>query len=899
MSTMGYVTTLTGADDAATVKFDFANQDYRVSGQSKQFADAINFTRNTTGGRWNEKGLYETVAINQPRFDYNPLTKVARGILIEPQRANLAINTSYPAMVPTRANYITDGQLFIDGVSQFGKIVEDTSNGTHFALPPAVAFQQNTTYTFSVFVKSAGRTKVQFLLTNVGNWNNARGEYNLTTGVAQSFNGSTVSMEEIGGGIWRIIMTVTTKVDSGSFTSSAYPVLMDVSTNPNGAQSYQGDGVSGMYIDGLQIEQSSFATSYIPVGRNFQSRSTPATMLNSKGVMNEVAVNIARNNAYDWYDGVLKPLGTLLEPASTNLLRRGSESMALSPWVVAGLTASSGVVGIDNKLSPTTFTEVSGTVTGSREARQTGLAVTSGTTYTASVYVKAAKGGASRRIRVGFGNASVISGGAAQAVFDIDTKSVISSTNVVAKVQVCADGWFRVSVTVTADNTTSAPIYFTLMDNSSRTEFTGDGISGMTLFGAQVEAGSQATSYITPKGVFTSRSTIATYLNSGGIVTTVPVNTLRENTYGLDVNGNLTLRGILLENNASNFIKYSADYTNAAWSKTKQGNGVVPTVTANASLAPDATLTACGVTFNSPASGDESNISQQFTTVSGGVYTASFWIKALTSSDVGKTVIFRHAGNTSYTAVTLTENYQYVTSTETANSTTGVFYVGLRPALLGSSGTVSAAVWGVQVEAGNTASSYIPTLATATTRAADVYTSNTVTRSADIFTSVAVTRASDYAMSDITTNGWFNQSAGTLTVQGMHTKSSIGNRHILGIQGATPNDWLAMRSDDNNRIQVGAANTSGSATTTMSGFIVGDGAEFNAALKYSLNDSAFSVNGAAVQPDASCTWPAVVPYNKMLIGTYQQGNAVLAGWIKKITYFNKALPNTQTQIISS
>ena len=900
MSTMGYVTTLTGADDAATVKFDFANQDYKMSGLSKQFADIVNFSRGSTGGRFNEKGLYETVVIDQPRFDYNPLTKVARGILIEPQRANMAVLNGYPAMTPTRASYVIDGQVWIDGVGQFNKLVEDSSNGTHFAVPTAVTFQQNTTYSFSAFVKAAGRSKVQFLLTNVGSWNNARGEYNLSTGVAQAFNGSTVSMEEIGNGVWRIKMTVTTKSDSGAFTSSAYPVLMDTSTNPNGAQSYQGDGVSGMYIDGLQIEQSSFVTSYIPVPRTFQSRTTTATRVDSKGVIKVAGVNVARAASYDWFDGVLKPIGTLLEPASTNLIRRASEAMNISPWVSAAVNLSPYVVGPDNNLTATNMIEVAGDVTGSRELRQTGHAVTSGTTYTLSVYVKSVKGSAARRIRVGFGSNSIIASGLAQGVVDLSTMTVVttSTQNAIVKLQKVNDGWARVSVTVTADNSASVPFYFTLMNVNNPT-YTGDGVSGVSLYGAQLEVGSAASSYIQPKGTFTSRSTVATYLNSGGSVMTAGVNVSREDTYGYDGDGKLVPRGTLFEAAATNLIRYSSDFTNALWSKVKQGTGVVPVVAANASVAPDATMTACNITFAAPVNGDESNISQQFTTASGAVYTGSMWIKAATSSDVGKTVIYRHAGNTSYKAVTLTADYQYVSLTETANSTTGVFYLGLRPALLGSSGTVAVSVWGVQVETGATPSSYIQTQATATTRAADVYTSNTVTRAADIFTSVSTTRVADYAMMDIPTSGWFNQSLGTFTVTGMHTPTSTGNRHILGIQGPTNADWLAIRSDDSNKVQVGAANTSGSATTTMSGYTVADSVMFNAALKYKLNDAAFDVNGDVVQPDASCTWPSVVPYTKLMIGTYQQANAVLSGWISKITYFDKAIPNTQVKIISA
>ena len=56
---------------------------------SKAFSELINFTRSSEATRFGPTGLLERVPADQPRFDYDPVTLEAKGLLIEPQRTNL------------------------------------------------------------------------------------------------------------------------------------------------------------------------------------------------------------------------------------------------------------------------------------------------------------------------------------------------------------------------------------------------------------------------------------------------------------------------------------------------------------------------------------------------------------------------------------------------------------------------------------------------------------------------------------------------------------------------------------------------------------------------------------------------------------------------------------------
>jgi hypothetical protein len=59
----------------------------------------INFSRASSGSRWNAFGYIELVSANLPRFDYDPTTLLPRGLLIEEQRTNSIRNSTMQGAV--------------------------------------------------------------------------------------------------------------------------------------------------------------------------------------------------------------------------------------------------------------------------------------------------------------------------------------------------------------------------------------------------------------------------------------------------------------------------------------------------------------------------------------------------------------------------------------------------------------------------------------------------------------------------------------------------------------------------------------------------------------------------------------------------------------------------------
>ena len=223
----------------------------------------ITFSRGSIGTRVNRNRLIETVSANQPRFDFDPVTGECRGLLIEESRSNSLLRsedftTTWGASaVSVSSNVITAP----DGNTTADKLIENTSFSNFKFVSQSVGTISGT-YTVSAFFKAGERFSGYLQLLSSGG--NGAAFFNLRTGTITSGAG-TNTIIPYGNGWYRITSTQT-------FTSATAAVYI-VLTNSNGITNYTGDGTSGLYIWGAQLEAGAFPTSYIPTIASTVTRS--------------------------------------------------------------------------------------------------------------------------------------------------------------------------------------------------------------------------------------------------------------------------------------------------------------------------------------------------------------------------------------------------------------------------------------------------------------------------------------------------------------------------------------------------------------------------------------------------------------------------------------------------
>jgi hypothetical protein len=199
-----------------------------------------------------------TDRLNYPRITYQN----GRGALLsEPQRTNL---NTYSQFISS-STYSYTGLTIVygsttspDGTQNASKLVEDTSTNQRY-INKTSPFGSYGTYVCSFYAKPSGREWIYFEVGAVYAYANIA---NGTLGSAGSFNAgwafNNYGIEPWKDGWYRVWITGTWSSGGAYFAPKIHPATS------NGNFIYTGDGVSGIYVYGIQVEPGSYPTSYIP-----------------------------------------------------------------------------------------------------------------------------------------------------------------------------------------------------------------------------------------------------------------------------------------------------------------------------------------------------------------------------------------------------------------------------------------------------------------------------------------------------------------------------------------------------------------------------------------------------------------------------------------------------------
>jgi len=493
----------------------------------------LSFTRASNGTRINSAGLVEVCPWN---------------LLTYSEEFNNAAWTKDASTISSNAINAPNGTLTAD------LLIPSTTSATDHrirqSLPNSVG-----NFNYSVYVKSGGYNWVK--LRSEANWANV----NLSNGAIGFTSGVTPTVEILSDGWYRISFSVVNV--SGGF---AYVYPMNVNENSIDPSAWAGNGTSGVYLWGAQLNIGSTAKPYFPTTDR---------------------LNVPRLTYQNGGGGCPS---LLLEKQSTNFAIYSQDLTQSVSFLTGGSVTDNNTTSPDGTQNADKFTVSSASSghTGFYESPNG----TNGSPFTASIFLKAGTG------RYFLFRAMTDAYATRYGVtIDLQSGTILSTntsgspTGTASKIENFGNGWYRVSLTMNCINTqiayvwaasnTATPSLDIYLDYS----YTGNGTDSYYIWGMTLEKSSYPTSYIPTTSASATR--VADACTKTGASALIGQS---EGTIFLDfvINGQSVLaNAINIYNNdfAANTISTVAiTYSDGLITcQTFKGNGTFDAVTINAS----------------------------------------------------------------------------------------------------------------------------------------------------------------------------------------------------------------------------------------------------------------------------------------------------------------------------
>jgi hypothetical protein len=469
------------------------------------------------------------------------------------------------------------------------------------------------------------------------------------------------------------------------------------------------------------------------------SRNSTATYVGHDGLIRTAAVNEPR---FTHHPETLESLGLMVEGTST-MYMQNSGTVDEIPGVSGGFQYGHAGISPSGHNDACIFFDDTTTATHFVSRTFTNLVANETNAY--SCFVKFGGGDSNISVVAGdstsFGNRLYVILSPTGQVLGSGKGGLDGAVLDYYRVDKYPNGWYRVQIVGKCSdlgaNNTLFRLFLTGTDVAAAPNWTGTGKNSWLYWGSLGEKNTTfASSYQPATNTFTSRASTATYYGSDGLLKTAAIDEARMNYNPI----NLTLEPhLLLEEASTNLAGYSQTIGGTGWTP----NGT-PTVTQNYAAAPDGTTTATRIQTTIAVEGVYGGNPGAISTNS--PYTWSVFVKS-TNGNGGNLhlgvnenafdglgsdrVFYFNLATGAFT--TVTENIFFNHRAQKLPNgwwrISVTFYSGTLGtncfiALYSADAVNDYLVWGNQLEAGHSSSSYIATTTTAVTRSSDIWTTN-------------------------------------------------------------------------------------------------------------------------------------------------------------------------------
>ena len=258
--------------------------------QLEQHSAPTAYNGTTTVALNNYIPTLQSAAINVPRFDYDPVSRTALGLLVEKQTQNLltysqafdnaAWNSSFT--ISKAANVAPDGTqtaqlMVLSSTSGIQRVYQNVTYGGN-------------TCTFSVYAKYYGQ---QFIQLTYAGASNIYCNFDLVNGSYGTPTSCTPNIQPVGNGWYRCSITFATTAVTAATEVFAVPLITS-----GYSVSLAGNGFNGFYLWGSQVES-------IPYANNSSAPAITSYVYNPVATQNTRGADIALmtgTNLSQWYN---------------------------------------------------------------------------------------------------------------------------------------------------------------------------------------------------------------------------------------------------------------------------------------------------------------------------------------------------------------------------------------------------------------------------------------------------------------------------------------------------------------------------------------------------------------------------------------------------------------------